>query len=520
MSQDAFYNLLRTTTTALAEGVPQLMPDYISRSDELLKKLNDIKQDSFELEFRSEIEGVLSTLDTSLKRLNPGSEPFSVEKKTKFSDLSRKHSTVSFLASHVKVKIEYSTTSQVSGMWWWKRNREAGTVLFESELTKEVVRFSLLKIEDVDHIPEADIHRVITCLESFVIANNLSVQDEHNLLRGLNKACASQIFSYNYSLYREEHGYLAFQRKLHVFYRDTETALDLFRDDVLSRLDALESKLDGKDVSKILTTYIDAKQLEVDDLSSKIEATFISERDRNLQRLTAEEETFNKKLAVREISFEKKCKLADKKQKKRSEELEERYKAKYKDLEKKQQETESLRIALSAKLKDHRTKVHEEFYKIAPKLTALFPDAEAQRSSWNRRSAITYETKVDGDLRTFYTQKLKSKIEDNAHTTVDECLQLISFLKDNCFDRNRRPRGCDVRKIFIGAYCVLAYLAEHDVPFSKIISLITENGRKDGPKVNIEHLIEQSLGCDFNMKRFKADIHGKDVKDRKGLKIK
>ena len=51
-----------------------------------------------------------------------------------------------------------------TGIWWWKNLQETGTLLLESEFDTELICFSLQKVDDKDHIPEADIHRVVNCL--------------------------------------------------------------------------------------------------------------------------------------------------------------------------------------------------------------------------------------------------------------------------------------------------------------------------------------------------------------------
>ena len=475
---------------------------------ELKIRLESIRKNSFKLEFRSEIESLLKHLDDKLAALHPKlhGEPFSAEKKTKFTDLSRKHSTVSFLSTNrIRIKVEYSTTGRTEGIWWWKTLQEAGTLLLESEFDKELIRFSLLKADGKDHIPVADIQRVVDCLERFVVANNLVAQDEKNLLRIVTQACDSQMLSYYYLLHRDEYGYLGFQTILWDYYNETLEALNILRQEVLETLEELESKLNGEDVNAILSEYVNAKKMEVDDISDKLKKEFASKRDANLERLKKEETSFNEKLAFRES------------------ELEDQYQSKFADLEKKQAVADAKLVELTKKLRDHRIKVHEEFYKIAPKLAEIFPDVEDRGvyNKYTRKHESSYELKVDGNLRTFYSQKLKLRIEDNPHTTVEQCLHLITLFRNNCFARNRRPRGSDIRQIFIGLYCVIEYLSNHDVPLSKIVSLIKENGRQKGQaKLNIEYLLEQSLGCDFDMKRFKNDVHGKDVRDRKGLKIK
>lgn len=482
---------------------------------ELKIRLESIRKNSFKLEFRSKIESLFKHLDDQLAVLHPKlhGEPFSAEKKTKFANLSRKHSTVSFLSTNrIRIKVEYSTTGQTEGMWWWKSLRETGTLLLESEFDTELICFSLLKVDSKehfsgkrDHIPEADIYRVADCLERFVVANNFVAQDEKNLLRIVTQACDSQILSYNYLLHRDEYGYLGFQTILRDYYKETLEALNILRREVLETLEELESRLNGEDVNAILSEYVDSKKIEVDEISDKLEKEFVAKRDANLERLNKEETSFNEKLTSRES------------------ELEDQYQSKFADLERKQVAADTKLVELTEKLKDHRIKIHEEFYKIAPKLAELFPDVK-EKGIYNhsrKRYEISYETNVDGNLRTFYSQKLRLRIENNPHTSVDQCLQLITLFRNNCFARNRRPLGNDIRQIFIGLYCVIEYLANYDVPLTKIISLINENGRQKGQaKLGIEQLLEQSLGCDFDMKRFKNDVHGKDVQDRKGLKIK
>ena len=477
------------------------------QASEFKTRLDAIRKDSFELEFRSEVKSLLSKLEAHLEPLGPKhhSQPFKVEKKTQFSELSRKHATLSFITKErIKVKVEYSTVAKEGGMWWWKSLDETGTLLLESIHTKEIVRFKIHN-EHRDSIVCADLHRLAECIEQFVLKNNLSAQDEHNVLRTINHACGSDQITYTYLLHRDETGYLSFQGALRDYYNETLYAITLFKVEVLTILEELESKLDGEDVSAILGDYVTTKKAHIDAVTKEFYTEFEIEKAKKLAELKEEEESFNKKLEARK------------------EDLESQYQSKFQDLEKKQADADARLVELNEKLRDHRIKVHEEFYKIAPKLVELFPDVEDRGTydRYKRKYIRSYEITVDGNLRTYYAQKLKSKIEENQHTSVSQCLLLLELFKDNCFARNKHPRGEDVRRIFAGLYCVIDYVATHDVELDKILALVKANGRqKNQAKLDIEHLLEQSLSCDFDMNRFKGDLHAKDATDRKSLKLK
>jgi hypothetical protein len=191
---------------------------------------------------------------------------------------------------------------------------------------------------------------------------------------------------------------------------------------------------------------------------------------------------------------------------------------KLKELEQVIQKNQEKQDKLDQKLVDHRKKVAKNSHLIGPALESVFPDVEGQ---YRYRSNATYDHVVDGHLRTLYGLRLREDLNKNPHIEVEQALNLLRILRNECYPLNGRPVGKAVREIYTGLRALFDYITEFEVTADYVTKLLTATAKaRKGKKPEIEPFIEKALSHDFHMGKYAKGLHKKGAKTKTDLGLK
>ena len=172
------------------------------------------------------------------------------------------------------------------------------------------------------------------------------------------------------------------------------------------------------------------------------------------------------------------------------------------------------------KLAGHREKIDAQYLEIIPILNDIFPDLEPGYNRGRTRRG-TYDYIVDASLKMFYSQILKEALYENCWFEVKPALDVLRLIRNNCYAKNRRPEGKELRECVAGLLAVLDYVEKHEMLAEDAIERLRKVSKNIGsPKPGVEEFIETALHYDFKMSLYRKKLHKEGAASKKQLGLK